>query len=498
MVSRARPARFGSGPVGGRIFALLAVAALLVAGSPGIAYADDGRPQANPEERAAALIRPAVMYIVIGAYGWVRLPTGQRLSHYGDNPTKPFTAGWGCTAFTVNPDGWLATAGHCVDPQSARDLIFEHAASDYVKQFPDSPEALNPVGAVQWLRKNARVEGETAEQGPEVSITVLYGSGAKVAATMNADVVDFRPIDKGDVALLRVDRRNMPSSELTTDADVSIGTRILAVGYPKSTQDITDPSLDPTYKSGTVSKKSLRQTIPEYEIDAPISDGMSGGPTIELNGKVIGLNSFRPASESQPFNFVAPVAGLAALLAAKGVVPTLGPADLSYRKGLDLYYSGHYTAAIKEFDTALSMSPDFPGLVDLRTSAVNLRQQYGDVSVLRGSNLMWYIGLVVVLAVGGGVTFTVLRSRRQRSAASPVPDFQPIPDGWSPVGGRAEGAGEHAADAAAPADAEHLTAGEPHFCANCGAQHHHTEKFCPNCGEPIVIDASAHGKHEKS
>ncbi len=138
---------------------------------------------------------------------------------------------------------------------------------------------------------------------------------------MNADVVDFRPIDKGDVALLRVDRRNMPSSELTTDADVSIGTRILAVGYPKSTQDITDPSLDPTYKSGTVSKKSLRQTIPEYEIDAPISDGMSGGPTIELNGKVIGLNSFRPASESQPFNFVAPVAGLAALLAAKGVVP---------------------------------------------------------------------------------------------------------------------------------------------------------------------------------
>ncbi|BBX57333.1 hypothetical protein MSHO_26780 [Mycobacterium shottsii] len=75
MVSRARPARFGSGPVGGRIFALLAVTALLVAGSPGSAYADDGRPQANPEERAAALIRPAVMYIVIGAYGWVRLPT---------------------------------------------------------------------------------------------------------------------------------------------------------------------------------------------------------------------------------------------------------------------------------------------------------------------------------------------------------------------------------------------------------------------------------------
>ena len=108
------------------------------------------------------------------------------------------------------------------------------------------------------------------------------------------------------------------------------------------------------------------------------------------------------------------------MLAGKGVKATLGPADVYYRKGLDRYYAGHYSDAIKDFDQTLSMSPDYPGLLDLRTSAVNLRQQYGDVSVFRSSNLLWYIvsGALLVLAVGGWMTFMVLRSRRQRAVAA--------------------------------------------------------------------------------
>jgi serine protease Do len=160
----------------------------------------------------------------------------------------------------------------------------------------------------------------------------------------------------------------MASSELGTDADVDIGTSILAVGFPQSTERITDRSPDPTNKSGKVNKKSTMGTIPEYEIDAAITEGMSGGPTIGLNGKVIGVNSFTPAGEPQAFNFVAPADRLAAVLAGKGVKPTLGPADVYYRKGLDQYYSGRYSDAIKNFDQALSISPDYPGLADFRTA----------------------------------------------------------------------------------------------------------------------------------
>lgn len=487
----------------GRAFAVLSAAALAVlVGLPGSASADGGRPQVNPQERAAAMIRPAVIYLAGQTYGQVRLPSGQMLSQFGGGSNFPFVATWSCTGFIVNPDGWVATAGHCVDPESAKELILKNAASAYMNQFPDSLEARDPVAALEWLLKNARVEGDTADRGPETSLSLLYGTGIKLAGKMPANVVDFRSLGKGDVALLKVEKHNMPSSELASDADVSIGTSILAVGFPETTQRVTGPSLDPTNKSGTVSKKSSMQSIPEYEIDAAVSEGMSGGPTIELDGKVIGVNSFGPAGEPQAFNFIAPADGLAALLAGKAVKPMLGPADVYYRKGLGHYYSGRYSDAIKDFDQTLAMSPDYPGLADFRTSAVNLRQQYGDVSVFHSLNLPWYIvsAILLVLAVGGRAVFMVLRKRRQRlaEAEAEVAGFQPVPGGSAPVGGvTTEPVGPQAHEetgAVQPlgvVSAQQLTATEPHFCASCGAEHHPAERFCPNCGKQISLGKSA-------
>jgi hypothetical protein len=377
----------------------------------------------------------------------------------------PFIATWSCTGFVVNPDGWVATAGHCVDSESAKLLILKRAAKEYILQFPDAPESRDPATTLDWLRKNARVEGDGADRGPEISLALTYGTGTKVAGKVAANVVDFRPLGKGDVALLKVDKHNLPSSELATDADVSIGTSVLAVGFSQSTENVTGPTLDPTNKSGKVSKKSTMGSAAEYEIDAAVSEGMSGGPTVDLNGKVIGINSFAPVGEPQAFNFIAPADGLAAIMASKGVKATLGPADAYYRKGLKHYYAGQYTEAIDDFDQTLSMSPDYPGLTDLRTSAANLRQQHGDFSVLSGANLLWYTagGVALVLAAAAGFTFLVLRrrrpsARRQRLRVVRAPTSSAV---------------------------------EPHFCANCGAEHHPAEKFCPNCGKKISVGASA-------
>jgi len=151
---------------------LLAATALAVlAGSPA-ASADGGRPQANPDELAAARIRPAVMYLAAQTYGQVRLPTGQILSHCGEGTALPYVAEWDCTGFVVNPDGWVATAGHCVDPESARDLILKNAAGDYMDQFPDSQEGRDPAATLAWLQKNARVEG-SSDRGLDVSFTLV-------------------------------------------------------------------------------------------------------------------------------------------------------------------------------------------------------------------------------------------------------------------------------------------------------------------------------------
>lgn len=462
--------------------ALLFVAALVgLCVAPGTARAD-GRPPANPQERAAALIRPAVMYLAGQGYGLVRLPNGRILSQFGEGTTMPFIAVWNCTAFTVNPDGWVATAGHCVDPESAKSLILKRAADEYIRQFPAAPESQDPAAAVEYLQKNARVEGDTAGGQPQISFTLLYGTGVNVAGKIPANVVDFRPLDRGDVALLKVEKHGLPSSELAADADVNIGTPILSVGYAESTRHITGATLDPTNKSGTVSKKSNLGSNPEYETDAPSTEGMSGGPTVALNGKVIGVNSFAPVGEPQPFNFVAPSDSLAAILAGKGLKAGLGPADAAYRRGLSHYYAGHYSEAIDDFNAALAMSPDYPGLVDLRTSAANLQQRYGDASILRGATLVWYtiFGVLLVLAVGALLTYALVRRR-------------------VPLLSRAKRAGlrlVRVRSTARRADALTDTAppvASPHFCSACGEQHHADETFCPNCGKRIVIADAALG-----
>lgn len=477
-----------------------AAAFLLVAGPPvGMAAADDGRPQAKPEERAAALIRPSVMLLAAESSALVRLPNGEILSQFGPGSAIPFLATWRCTAFVVNPDGWVATAGHCVDPESAKLLLLKRAANEYRSQFPAAPESREPEVTFDWLQKNATVEGNTPGEGPRVSFTVMSGSGTKLTEKLPASLVDFHPLAKGDAALLKVAKRNLPSSELGTDADVTIGTPVLAVGFPASTQNVTGPSLDPTNKSGKISKKSVMGPNPEYEIDAAMSDGMSGGPAIGLNGKVIGVNSFAPAGETQAFNFISPADGLAAILAGKGIKAMLGPADLSYRKGLSHFYSGQYTEAISDFDQTLGMSPGYPGLDDLRTSAFNLRQQYGDALPYGGAGRLWYIAISVasVVGVAAVLTYVALKRRRKASPSETASGVASAP-GEPPAAGGADAAPveelpiSEAVDAAGDAQPLRLIPSqqsaddEPHFCANCGSEHHPAERFCPNCGKQIV------------
>ena len=69
------------------------------------------KPTFTPEEKAAATVRPAVAYIEIQWEGWVRDKVTGKLF---DTKSVQFTAR--CSGFAVSNDGFIVTAGHCVDP----------------------------------------------------------------------------------------------------------------------------------------------------------------------------------------------------------------------------------------------------------------------------------------------------------------------------------------------------------------------------------------------
>lgn len=90
-----------------------------------------------------------------------------------------------------------------------------------------------------------------------------------------------------DLALLKVNAKNVPYISLGSSSKVEVGEWVLAIGNPLN-QDLT-------VTAGIISAKGRQLGMAQYEdflqTDAAINQGNSGGPLINMEGKVIGINS---------------------------------------------------------------------------------------------------------------------------------------------------------------------------------------------------------------
>jgi serine protease Do len=106
----------------------------------------------------------------------------------------------------------------------------------------------------------------------------------------NAKVVGRDPTT--DVAVIKIDGKNLPTLSLGDDANARVGQWVLAIGNPLG--------LNFTVTAGIVSAKGRDQSallrnpyaITDYiQTDAAINPGNSGGPLLNIHGDVIGINS---------------------------------------------------------------------------------------------------------------------------------------------------------------------------------------------------------------
>ncbi|MCD8340267.1 MAG: Do family serine endopeptidase [Burkholderiales bacterium] len=92
---------------------------------------------------------------------------------------------------------------------------------------------------------------------------------------------------KTDVAVIKVDAKNLPTVKLGSSDKVKVGEWVAAIGAPFG--------LDNTVTQGIVSAKSRNlegdQFVPFIQTDVAVNPGNSGGPLFNLRGEVIGINS---------------------------------------------------------------------------------------------------------------------------------------------------------------------------------------------------------------
>ncbi|HTC83375.1 MAG TPA: Do family serine endopeptidase, partial [Rhizomicrobium sp.] len=109
-----------------------------------------------------------------------------------------------------------------------------------------------------------------------------------------------------DVALLKItSEKPLPTVEFGDDKKLRVGDWVVAVGNPFG--------LSNSVTAGIVSSlgrniESSQQYTNFIQIDAPINRGNSGGPTFDLRGQVIGMNSmiFSPSGGSVGIGFAIP------------------------------------------------------------------------------------------------------------------------------------------------------------------------------------------------
>jgi serine protease Do len=91
-----------------------------------------------------------------------------------------------------------------------------------------------------------------------------------------------------DVALLKVDATGLPSLRLRPDVPVRQGELVFAVGSPEGLQD----SISMGVVSSVTRQPSSDTSMVYIQTDAPINHGNSGGPLVDIDGNVIGMNTF--------------------------------------------------------------------------------------------------------------------------------------------------------------------------------------------------------------
>ncbi len=92
---------------------------------------------------------------------------------------------------------------------------------------------------------------------------------------------------RSDIALLKIDAKNLPVARLGSSKDLKVGEWVLAIGSPFG--------FESSATAGIVSAKGRalpsENYVPFIQTDVAINPGNSGGPLFNMDGEVVGVNS---------------------------------------------------------------------------------------------------------------------------------------------------------------------------------------------------------------
>ncbi len=131
-------------------------------------------------------------------------------------------------------------------------------------------------------------------------ISVIFSDGTQV----NAKLIGVDP--DSDLAVLRVDSKNLSAAPIGTSSDLMIGETVVAVGNPFGLSGTVTTGVVSALGRSVPSKEEGRTFTDFIQTDASINPGNSGGPLLNIEGRVVGINT-AILGNAQGIGFAIPV-----------------------------------------------------------------------------------------------------------------------------------------------------------------------------------------------
>jgi len=341
------------------------------------AHAADG----SDTHHAVHLASPAVVRIVLGVSGHVTCIAclnGQTVREPSDGSEYAYAFS-GSGAF-ISPDGYIMTADHVVDPDSARFAVVDAAISDFAQQAGISQDAATKI--FEQADSNGQLDYSSVQiTDQRVYLSTDYTgqlqSAGEVISYPIQRIAASSPIDQQDTAIIKVDAQDMPFLQLAAASEVNVQDTVTAVAYPgdadptsgsdnNSFDQLLDPSatsattlnnlLTPTVETGSIiAQKTVTANTAAYETTGISNHGSSGGAVINSDGKIVGFVDRFSSTDSDRVTILV-ASSVVAKYAAQAGVPAAPTGQ----------FMTQWSKAITEYDT--------PGACRYTNAARDLQQ----------------------------------------------------------------------------------------------------------------------------
>jgi S1-C subfamily serine protease len=352
------------------------------------------------------------------------------------------------SGFIITPDGYIMTNAHVVYAedeylkwqltQTALKELLEQDVQDTIKEMGEIgveiPDEVMKIGI-----ENASLYYRRFMEMDKVETLIFTEMGVAVPglkAIQRGFASDLRkrgePIPGKDVAILKIDKTNLPTVRLGDDASISTGDPIYVIGYPDvatfhpllAEESVIEPSLT----SGLISaRKTMQGGWSTLQTDAAITHGNSGGPAFNSKGEVIGLATFgsvdfqHGGTQIQGMNFLVPISVAKQFLNEINITPRESQLSKTYEEGLALYDKQQYRAALEKFREVNELNPGYPyvsNYISESRVAINEGRDRSTPSWLF-VGVAVAAGLFLLLLLAGAVTAVVIYRRKHPVVRAP-------------------------------------------------------------------------------